>query len=217
MTRLISLISLCVVLVIFSACANPADNAPKAVVSDAASPASTNTAANAPATQGTKLSFANESSKIDFVGSKVTGIEEGSFKKFSGAIDLVDNKPEKSRVNVDIDLSSVEAKIGKLTEHLKSPDFFDVAKYPKATFTSTEIKSGGEKGASHTVTGTLDLHGVKKTITFPATINVAADPVSVTSEFAINRKDFGIVYAGKADDLIRDEVVLKLAVKAPRR
>ncbi|MBL8204813.1 MAG: YceI family protein [Blastocatellia bacterium] len=215
MTRLISLISLCAVLVMFSACANPADNAPKAVVSEAASPA-VSTAAKAPATQGTKLAFANESSTINFVGSKVTGIEEGSFKKFSGAIDLVDNKPEKSSVNVTIDLSSVEAKIGKLTEHLKSPDFFDVAKYPQATFASSEIKSGGEKGATHTVTGTLDLHGVKKTVTFPATINVAADAVSVASEFAINRKDFGIVYAGKADDLIRDEVVLKLSVKAPR-
>ena len=120
-------------------------------------------------------------------------------------------------MNVAIDLSSVEAKIGKLTEHLKSPDFFDVAKFPQATFASSKIKSGSEKGATHTVTGTLDLHGVKKTVTFPATIKVEADAVSVASEFAINRKDFGIVYAGKADDLIRDEVVLKLSVKASRR
>jgi polyisoprenoid-binding protein YceI len=196
---------------LFAACANPADNAPKAVVSDAATPAATNVS------QGTRIPFAGDSSTIDFTGSKVTGIEQGSFKKFTGAIDLVEGKPEKSRVEVTIDLNSIETKVGKLTEHLKSPDFFDVAKFPQATFTSTEIKPGGEKGASHTVTGTLDLHGVKKTITFPATINVAADAVSVVSEFAINRKDFGIVYAGKADDLIRDEVVLKLSVKAPRR
>jgi len=213
MIRLIGLISFCVALALLTACANPADNAPKAVVSEAASPATSNPVA----AQGTKLTFANESSTIDFVGSKVTGSEAGSFKKFMGGIDLVEGKPEKSRVNVEIDLSSVEAKIGKLTEHLKSPDFFDVAKYPKATFASSEIKSGGEKGATHTVTGTLDLHGVKKTVTFPATIRVEADTVSVASEFAINRKDFGIVYAGKADDLIRDEVVLKLSVKAPRR
>lgn len=196
---------------LLAACANPADNAPKAVVSDAATPAVMST------TQGTKIPFAADSSTLDFTGSKVTGIEQGSFKKFTGAIDLVDGKPEKSRVEVAIDLNSLETKIGKLTEHLKSPDFFDVAKFPQATFASTEIKPGGEKGATHTITGTLDLHGVKKTVTFPATINVAADTVSVVSEFAINRKDFGIVYAGKADDLIRDEVVLKLAVKAPRR
>ncbi len=212
MTRLKILFVFCVTLL--TACANPADNTPKAVVSEAASPAATTAAATG---QGTQLKFANDASTLDFTGSKVTGSEFGSFKKFTGTIDLVEDKPEKSRVTVNIDLSSVDAKIGKLTEHLKSPDFFDVAKFPNATFMSSEIKSGGEKGATHTVTGTLDLHGVKKTVTFPATITVAADTVTVASEFAINRKDFGIVYAGKADDLIRDEVVLKLLVKAPRR
>ena len=214
MFRLLALMSFCVAIAMFTACANPADNAPKAVVSEAASPAASTASSTA---KGTQLAFTNEGSTVDFVGSKVTGSEAGSFKKFTGTIDLVEDKPEKSRVTVNIDLNSVEAKIGKLTEHLKSPDFFDVAKFPNATFTSSEIKPGGEKGASHTVTGTLDLHGVKKTITFPATITVAADAVTVASEFAINRKDFGIVYAGKADDLIRDEVVLKLSVKAPRR
>lgn len=214
MFRFLSLLSFCVVLSLFAACANPADNAPKAVVSDAASPA---VATSNAATAGTKIAFSADTASIDFTGSKVTGVENGSFKKFTGAIDLVEDKVEKSRVSVTIETSSVETKIGKLTEHLKSPDFFDVAKYPQASFTSTEIKAGGEKGATHTVTGTLDLHGVKKTVTFPATITVAADAVTVASEFAINRKDFGIVYAGKADDLIRDEVVLKLSVKAARR
>lgn len=198
-------------LVLLSACANPADNAPKAIVSEASTPVARIT------TKGTGLSFAAENSTIEFIGSKVTGIENCSFKKFSGAIDLVEGKPEQSSVNVEIDLSSVVAKVGKLTEHLKSPDFFDVAKFPKATFASSEIKAGGEKGATHTVTGTLDLHGVKKIVTFPATIKVEADAVSVISEFAVDRKDFGLVYPGKADDLIRDEVLLKLSVKAPRR
>jgi polyisoprenoid-binding protein YceI len=197
--------------VLLSACANPADNAPKAVVS-----APSATAVQLPPAKGIRVVFAAENSSIDFIGSKVTGIENCSFKKFTGSIDLVEGKPAESSVNVDIDLSSVEAKIGKLTEHLKSADFFDVAKFPKATFTSSEVKVGGEKGATHTVTGTLDLHGVKKTLTFPATIKVEADAVSVASEFSVNRKDFGLVYPGKADDLIRDEVMLKLSVKAPR-
>jgi polyisoprenoid-binding protein YceI len=61
------------------------------------------------------------------------------------------------------------------------------------------------------------LHGVKKTISFLATITVGADAVSGTAEFVINRKDFGIVYPGHTDDLIRDEVVLKLSLKAPRK
>jgi len=58
---------------------------------------------------------------------------------------------------------------------------------------------------------------VKKSISFPATIQVSPDSVSANAEFSINRKDFGINYPGKADDLIRDGVVIKLTIKAPRK
>ena len=67
------------------------------------------------------------------------------------------------------------------------------------------------------VTGDLELRGQKKAVTFPAVIKVAPDSVSVAAEFAINRKDFGIVYAGKADDLIREDVVIKLDLNSPRK
>src|SRR6185295_6216026 len=105
---------------------------------------------------------------------------------------------------------SVTTEEPDLTKNLQTADFFDVQKFPQATFVSTEIKAGGDKGASHTVTGNLTLHGVTKAITFPATITAAPTGVSVESSFAINRKDFGIVYAGASNNLIRDEVVLKL-------
>jgi polyisoprenoid-binding protein YceI len=101
--------------------------------------------------------------------------------------------------------------------HLKSPDFFDVAKFPKATFTSTSIKAGGEKGATHTVTGNLELHGVKKSISFPATIKVAGDAVDANASFGINRKDFGVNYPGKADDLVKDEILLTLTIHAQKK
>ena len=80
----------------------------------------------------------------------------------------------------------------------------------------TTIKAGGEKGASHTVTGNLTLHGVTKSITFPATIAVSGGVATVESSFAINRKDFGISYAGAPDNLIRDDVALSLHVKATK-
>jgi polyisoprenoid-binding protein YceI len=118
-------------------------------------------------------------------------------------------------VAIDIDTASVVTDEPDLTAHLKTPDFFDVAKYPKATFVSTKI-TPDESSGTQTVTGNFDLHGVKKSITFPATIHVTPESVTVDAEFSINRKDFGIVFAGKADDLIRDGVVIKLNVKAPR-
>ncbi len=113
-------------------------------------------------------------------------------------------------------MNSVTTDDEGLTKHLKTPDFFDVQQFTRATFTSTEINPGGEKGASHTVTGNLQLRGVTKSIRFPATINVTGDVASVESSFAINRKDFGINYAGVANNLIRDEVVLTLNIKADK-
>jgi len=119
-------------------------------------------------------------------------------------------------VNAEIDIASLSIEPTKLAGHLKSPDFFDAEKFPKAKFTSTAIKAGGENGATHTVSGNLELHGVAKGITFPAKIKVDADQVSVDAEFAINRKDFSIVYPGMPDDLIKDDVLIKLALHAKK-
>ena len=111
-------------------------------------------------------------------------------------------------------MASVKADADKLTEHLKTPDFFDVAKFRQATFTSNEIKLGGDKGASHTITGNFQLHGITKSISFPATISVTPEAINVESTFSINRRDFGINYAGPTDNLIRDDVVMSLHIKA---
>lgn len=195
---------LCGLLLVCS-CGNPASDKPKAVTSEAAPGSS-----SSPVAQGERYLIKPDTSKIEFVGSKVTGSHHGGFEKFSGHIDYA-GQPEKSHVSILIDTDSVTTDTPDLTKHLKTADFFDVAKYPKATFESTEIKPGG---ATHTVTGNLQLHGVTKSITFPATIVVTPGAINVDSTFAINRKDFGINYAGAADNLIRDDVVLTLKIRA---
>lgn len=205
MSRLVKTVTILLPLLLIAACSDPAADKPRAITNEPAPVAS------APAA-GEKYLITPENSKIEFVGSKVTGSHNGSFAKFSGAIDYL-GQPEKSRVTIMIDLDSVTADDPKLTNHLKTADFFDVAKYPRATFESTEIRAGGDKGATHTVTGNLQLHGVTKSITFPATIAVSPGAITVDSSFAINRKDFGINYAGAADNLIRDDVVLTLRIR----
>ncbi len=196
-------------LMLVAACGNPATNKSQAVVGEA-------TKATSPqAAGGQKYLITPENSKIEFIGSKVTGSHNGGFQKFSGDIDYTGD-PTTSRVRINIQTDSLTSDDPKLTAHLKTADFFDVAKFPQATFESTAIKPGGEKGASHTVTGNLTLHGVTKSVTFPATISATADAVTVNSNFAINRKDFGINYAGAQDNLIRDEVVLTLTVRATK-
>jgi polyisoprenoid-binding protein YceI len=192
-------------------CADPAANKPKASVANAAPEV---TSSQAAATE--KLAITPENSKVEFVAAKVTRSHNGSFKQVTGSIDLVPNSIPDSRVTIEIQTNSVATDEAELTKHLQTPDFFDVAKYPRATFVSTKIEPAIKAGTTHEVTGNFDLHGVKKSITFPATIHVTPESVTVDAEFSINRKDFGIVFQNKADDLIRDGVVIKLTVKAPR-
>ncbi len=193
-------------LLILTGCSDPADKVQKASTSE---PAKTNgVIASEP--KAAKEYIVRAESTIGFVGSKVTGKHDGGFKNFSGKIDAADGKIVGSP-EIKINMKTIWADNEKLTGHLKSPDFFDVEKFPVSTFTVTSIEP---EGAQQKVTGNLDLHGVTKSISFPADIQVADDAVIINAEFAINRRDFNVNYPGKPNDLIRDNVVLKLAVKA---
>jgi polyisoprenoid-binding protein YceI len=199
-------------LALVTGCDDPAKGKAKAVTTDAVTQT---TQATTPAGDAT-YTFDQSNGKVEWTGSKVTGKHDGSFDAFSGTVSLVDGTPERGSVKVAIDTGSVNVLPAMLQKHLKSADFFDVDKYPTAMFVSTGVSKGGERGATHTVTGNLTLHGVTKGITFPATIQVSGDTVDVNAEFAIDRRDFGLVYPGKKDDLIRDDVVIRLALHAKR-
>ncbi|MGC4065120.1 MAG: YceI family protein [Polyangiaceae bacterium] len=140
---------------------NPVENKSIAKVEQAAQ------VPNAPSEAGVPYEFSEAGSELAWVGAKVTGKHDGKFSKFSGQIQLVGNDPTKSAVKVEVVAASLSADNEKLTGHLKSPDFFDVEKYPTIRFQSSKIETGGERGATHTVTGNLELHGVTKFDPFP--------------------------------------------------
>ena len=196
-----------------AACEDPGAKVESAIVEAPSDQTQAPEAADtAPTKAGAQLSITPKNSKITFVGAKVTQSHEGGFTKFAGTVDL--REPiEASTVEVTIDTASLYADREKLTNHLKSPDFFDVAKYPSAKFRSTKI---AKTDSGHAITGNLTLHGETKSITFPATITRGADGgLSSSAEFSINRQDFGISYAGMPDDLIRDKVVIRLDLTLP--
>ena len=152
-------------------------------------------------------------SSISFVGAKLTGDHKGDFKGFTGEATVAGMTPTSVRFSIDMD--SVSSDADDLTTHLKSEDFFHVERHPKAEFATTAmtaLPAKADDGTNYEVTGDLDLHGVKKSIVFPATITVDEAGAKGTAEFKINRKDFKIEYPGKPDDLIKDEVLLKLSL-----
>lgn len=169
--------------------------------------------------EGERLTVDKSRSKIGFVGAKVTAQHVGVFEDFGGTIALADGKLEGGSVEFEVKTASVVADGGneRLENHLRSPDFFEVEAHPTAKFVSTQITAGSEaEGMTHTVTGNLTIRGVTKSVTFPAKVAVTAGEVRASTEFGIDRKDFGIVYPGKADDLIKDNVLLQVDFVAPR-
>lgn len=162
-----------------------------------------------------RLAFGPQTqSTVAFVGAKITQAHDGNFERFAGTVELVGEHVEQSRVNVDIEMDSLVIEPARLAGHLRTADFFDVAQYPHTTFRSTAIVAASTGG--YTVTGLLAMHGVSKQISFPATIAVSPTGVTAHAEFVINRKDFNIVYPGMPDDLIKDDVTIKLDIRAPR-
>ncbi len=200
-----TLILLSAASLLLASCDNPADKATKAGVKDAVEVTASK------ATQGVKYVLL-PSSELLFVGSKVTGSHKGGFKTFSGSFTVADHALVGSGQKIVIDMNSLFTDTEKLTGHLKSPDFFNVEKNPQASFELSSLKSAAE--GQYEVAGNLTINGATKNITFPATASLTEGKAQVHAKFSINRKDFGIVYAGMADDLIRDEVLLELKLEA---
>jgi len=189
--------------VFLTGCSDPADKVQKAATSE---PKKADTAANSSAREYS----IRAGSKIGFVGSKVTRSHNGGFTNFAGHLQ-VENGKIVGAPEIKIAMKSLWADDKKLEGHLKSNAFFDVANLPVATFSVTGIETAGTQ---QKVTGNLELHGVTKSISFPADIKVADDAVTVKADFAINRRDFNINYPGMPNDLIRDNVVIKLDIQA---
>lgn len=122
----------------------------------------------------------------------------GEFGNVSGTATIDDADLTKSSVTAEIDAATINTREPKRDEHLRSPDFFDVAKFPKLTFKSTKVE---KVGAQIKVTGDLTMHGVTKSVvlTGDAPTATVKDPygngkrgVSVTTK--LSRKEFGLAW-----------------------
>ncbi|MDZ4686734.1 MAG: YceI family protein [Planctomycetaceae bacterium] len=117
----------------------------------------------------------------------------GTFAKFTGAVEADASTKTLKSLSLEIDANSLTTEIAKLTAHLKSPDFFDTREHPKAGFVGKKFMPGAAAG-EFKVTGDLTLHGVTKEISVPVKAAFTGSGLTVTSEFAIDRSEFGMKY-----------------------
>ena len=120
----------------------------------------------------------------------------GRFDTFSGKFDFDPENPEAGSVSLEIDVNSINSNHAERDNHLRNTDFFEVAKYPKATFVSTSIKKTGDKTA--VITGDLTIREVTKSVDLNATyIGGGKDPwggfrQGFTATTSITPADFGM-------------------------
>jgi polyisoprenoid-binding protein YceI len=150
---------------------------------------------------------------------------KGVFEKFKGTVIIDEKDITKSKVDVSIEMASVNTNIAKRDEHLRSPDFFDVARFPAMTFVSTKVEKSGSDGLK--VTGNLTIRG----ITRPVVLNVEGPTAEIKSPFGdirrgasattvINRQDFGVSWSKKLDGgglAVADDVYISIDTELARQ
>jgi polyisoprenoid-binding protein YceI len=150
---------------------------------------------------------------------------KGVFEKTSGTVTTSGNDPTSAKIDATIDASSIDTRVDRRDDDLKSPNFLDVAKYSTITFKSTKVEAAGE--GKWKVTGDLTLHGVTKSVILEVESSGAPikDPFGNTRAGAsattkINRKDFGLTYNKALETggvMVGDDVAISIDVEAIKK
>ena len=200
--------------------------------------ATTSTEQTAAAQTGDNFTVNTDSSTVKWTAYHKGGLNPrfGTMKT-TGTLSAAEGNLTSGTLNSDVnslltDPNSVDPKLsdGKtsvdLDGHLKSPDFFDAAKYPSVKFEITKVEdlpATAEKskveGANKQVSGNLTIKDKTVNVTFPAKVDVTADQVSLVSKFTINRADWGLAYGTDGDPkdwMISKDVDLDLNIVAKK-
>src|SRR5213592_2683716 len=151
-----------------------------------------------------RAALANETYRFDPSGSTIgfsvhqfLGTTHGKFAKFNGRINVDREHPENSSVTAQIDVRSIDTRIKKRDDHLRSAEFFNVEKFPQITFKSRSVKQTGPQSGD--ILGGLTMHGVTKPVTLHVKLLTPINETgrtrwSVTTD-PINRREFNLMFA----------------------
>lgn len=147
---------------------------------------------------------------------------KGTFDTFDAVIMFEPGDLDHASVEVSIDVASVNTRDEKRDEHLRSPDFFDAAKFPTITFKSSKIS---KKGDGYVAAGALTIRGVSKEVEIPFQLNgPITNPwgqvvMGIELDYKINRKDFGVNWDKTMDNgglVVSDDVKIEINLEAKK-
>lgn len=149
---------------------------------------------------------------------------KGRFSGVTGQVVTEGGDPTQGGVEVEIDASTIDTRDEKRDEHLKSPDFLDVEKYPTMRFQSTRVRDGA--GDVFQLVGDLTIHGVSREVTLDATHNGSGtnpwgqEVAGYSAEVEINRKDFGLEWNAALEGggvLVGETVKVTIEIQAAKQ
>lgn len=147
----------------------------------------------------------------------------GVFTRWEGSIEFDPEKGELQKASARIEAASIDTREAKRDEHLRSPDFFDVEKYPALTFESTKVEKVGEQ--AYRVTGNLTIRDVTREVVLDAEfLGAGKNPwgqevAGFQAKTRISRKDYGLTWNQALETggvLVGDDIDITLDVEASR-
>jgi polyisoprenoid-binding protein YceI len=147
----------------------------------------------------------------------------GQFRDFTADVNIDRANPEKSSVDFTIQATSIDTGNPNRDNHLRSPDFFDVAKFPTITFKSTAVTPKSKNDFA--VTGDLTMHGVTKRVTLPVTFlgfakTAKGEKAGFEIETTLNRKDYEVLWNKSLDEgglLLGDDVAVSVSLELDKK
>jgi polyisoprenoid-binding protein YceI len=174
-----------------------------------------------------RVALANETYRFDPSGSTIgfsvhqfLGTTHGKFAKFNGKIDVDRERPENSSVTAQIDVRSIDTRIKKRDDHLRSAEFFNVEKFPQIAFKSRSVKQTGPQSGD--ILGDLTIHGVTKPVTLHVKLVTSLNETNRTrwavTVDPITRRDFNLMFAPATESVsgISQTVAIDIEIEAKR-
>lgn len=137
------------------------------------------------------------------------------FPRVAGTLVYSATDLEASRLEVAIDMSSLESSLAVVVDVASSSDFLDTARFPSARFTSHSLRKAAGANELH-VFGELELHGQRRPVQVPAVFREEPCTITVHTEFSLNRREYGIESDGSLDDVVDDDVAVRIDARVPR-
>lgn len=152
-------------------------------------------------------------STISSTGKQLGVAVTGAFKKFSGDVTFNPAQPATGSAKIDVDVASYDMGMPDYNKNLLTPEWFDAAKFPKATFRSTSIKGSG---SNFTVTGQFTLKGKVQNVSFPVVVKTVGATQVFDGTLTVKRTAFGVGSGDWADtSVVADDVAIKFHIVAP--